>query len=162
MKITKMTLEEAFELTQWRYEEPYNFYDLDDSAQTINEFMDGSCYSARDEHDALIGFYCFGINAQVPGGRKEGLYQGEHVIDIGLGMKPELTGKGLGLSFFQTGMDIAKNEYNPKGIRLSVASFNKRAIKLYTKAGFKQEGEPFLSRGNEFIIMTLDLQPNRP
>ncbi len=40
--------------------------------------------------------FCFGANAQVPGGRDANLYGGEDVIDIGLGMKPALTGKGIG------------------------------------------------------------------
>ena len=36
-------------------------------------------------------------------GRDAHLYGGEDVMDIGLGMKPELTGKGLGKIFFKLG-----------------------------------------------------------
>ena len=35
----------------------------------------------------------------MPGGRDAHLYSGEDVMDIGLGMKPELTGKGWGKYF---------------------------------------------------------------
>ncbi|PFU36485.1 GNAT family N-acetyltransferase, partial [Bacillus cereus] len=80
------------------------------------------------------------------------LYGGEDVIDIGLGMKPDLTGKGMGEMFFQAGIAFAAKEFNSKMFRLSVATFNTRAITLYKNIGF-QQGPIFLSRGREFMLM---------
>ena len=74
----------------------------------------------------------------MPGGRDANLYGGEDVIDIGLGMKPALTGKGIGKEFFQAGIAFARKEFNAKMFRLSVATFNTRAITLYKNIGFKQ------------------------
>lgn len=130
MIIKKVTGDEALDISRWQYQHPYSFYDSDDSSEGIDELMDGTYYSARDEHNDLIGFYCFGRGAQVPGGRKAGLYSGDNILDFGLGMKPELTGKGRGLSFLQAGLTFARNEFQPKMLRLSVATFNKRAIAL--------------------------------
>lgn len=73
-------------------------------------------------------------------------------MDIGLGMKPELTGKGLGKMFLQAGIAFAVKECKPKTFRLSVATFNTRAITLYKNIGF-QQGPIFLSRGREFMLM---------
>lgn len=73
-------------------------------------------------------------------------------MDIGLGMKPELTGKGLGKMFFQAGIAFAVKECKPKTFRLSVATFNTRAITLYKHIGF-QQGPIFVSRGREFMLM---------
>ena len=59
-------------------------------------------------------------------------------IDIGLGIKPNLCSKGLGFNFLCEGINFAKNKLLAKSIRLTVASFNKRAIKVYKRAGFEK------------------------
>lgn len=152
MDIHKLTEGEAMEITMWMYEEPYNLYSFSEGAEVIEELLDGTYYGCCDEKGELIGYFCFGENAQVPGGRDAHLYGGEDVVDIGLGMKPDLTGKGMGKTFFQAGIVFAATAFHSKHLRLSVATFNKRAITLYKNIGF-QAGPIFLSRGREFMLM---------
>ncbi len=147
-----LTKEEAMEINTWTYEEPYSLYSFSGEKEVIEELLDGTYYGCCDDQGDLIGYFCFGANAQVPGGRDANLYGGEDVIDIGLGMKPALTGKGIGKEFFQAGIGFATKEFNAKMFRLSVATFNTRAITLYKNIGFKQ-GIIFLSRGREFMLM---------
>ena len=147
-----LTKEEAMEINTWTYEEPYSLYSFSGEKEVIEELLDGTYYGCCDDQGDLIGYFCFGANAQVPGGRDANLYGGEDVIDIGLGMKPALTGKGIGKEFFQAGITFATKEFNAKMFRLSVATFNTRAITLYKNIGFKQ-GIIFLSRGREFMLM---------
>lgn len=103
MDIHKLTVEEANEINTWTYEEPYNLYSFSGEEEAIEELLDGTYYGCCDDNGEFIGYFCFGENAQVPGGRDAHLYGGEDVIDIGLGMKPALTGKGLGKIFFKLG-----------------------------------------------------------
>ncbi|HHP1112618.1 GNAT family N-acetyltransferase [Bacillus cereus group sp. MYBK163-2] len=152
MDIHVLTKEEAMEINTWTYEEPYSLYSFSGEKEVIEELLDGTYYGCCDDQGDLIGYFCFGANAQVPGGRDANLYGGEDVIDIGLGMKPALTGKGIGKEFFQAGIAFATKEFNAKMFRLSVATFNTRAITLYKNIGFKQE-TIFLSRGREFMLM---------
>ncbi len=152
MDIHKLTIEEAKKINTWTYEEPYSLYSFSGEKEVIEELLDGTYYGCCDDQGDLIGYFCFGANAQVPGGRDANLYGGEDVIDIGLGMKPALTGKGIGKEFFQAGIAFARKEFNAKMFRLSVATFNTRAITLYKNIGFKQ-GTIFLSRGREFMLM---------
>ncbi|CEX14003.1 GNAT family N-acetyltransferase [Bacillus sp. N447-1] len=152
MDIHVLTKEEAMERNTWTYEEPYSLYSFSGEKEVIEELLDGTYYGCCDDQGDLIGYFCFGANAQVPGGRDANLYGGEDVIDIGLGMKPALTGKGIGKEFFQAGIAFATKEFNAKMFRLSVATFNTRAITLYKNIGFKQ-GTIFLSRGREFMLM---------
>ncbi|ETT71599.1 GNAT family protein [Bacillus cereus] len=152
MDIHKLTIEEAKKINTWTYEEPYSLYSFSGEKEVIEELLDGTYYGCCDDQGDLIGYFCFGANAQVPGGRDANLYGGEDVIDIGLGMKPALTGKGIGKEFFQAGIAFATKEFNAKMFRLSVATFNTRAITLYKNIGFKQ-GIIFLSRGREFMLM---------
>ncbi|MBJ8031725.1 N-acetyltransferase, partial [Bacillus cereus group sp. N21] len=83
-------------------------------------------------------------------------------VDIGLGMKPELTGRGLGLgkAFLQAGINLAEEQIQPDRLRLSVAGFNKRAIRLYQQVGFVAE-KTFDDRGREFILMTYSCRKKR-
>ncbi|RKI28227.1 GNAT family N-acetyltransferase [Bacillus thuringiensis] len=152
MDIHKLTEEEANEINTWTYEEPYSLYSFSGEKEVIEELLDGTYYGCCDDQGEFIGYFCFGENAQVPGGRDANLYGGEEVIDIGLGMKPALTGKGMGKEFFQAGIAFATKEFNANMFRLSVATFNTRAITLYKNIGFKQ-GLIFLSRGREFMLM---------
>ncbi|AUB66004.1 MULTISPECIES: GNAT family N-acetyltransferase [Bacillus cereus group] len=152
MDIHKLTEEEANEINMWAYEEPYNLYSFSGEKEVIKELLDGTYYGCCDDQGEFIGYFCFGENAQVPGGRDANLYGGEEAIDIGLGMKPALTGKGMGKEFFQAGIAFATKEFNANMFRLSVATFNTRAITLYKTIGFKQ-GLIFLSRGREFMLM---------
>ncbi|MEA1010408.1 MULTISPECIES: GNAT family N-acetyltransferase [Bacillus cereus group] len=152
MDIHKLTEEEAMEINTWTYEEPYNLYSFSGEKEVIEELLDGTYYGCCDDKGEFIGYFCFGENAQVPGGRDANLYTGENVVDIGLGMKPALTGKGMGKTFFQAGIVFAAKEFKSKHFRLSVATFNIRAITLYKNIGF-QKGPIFLSRGREFMLM---------
>lgn len=152
LDIHVLTKEEAKKINTWTYEEPYSLYSFSGEKEVIEELLDGTYYGCCDDQGDLIGYFCFGANAQVPGGRDANLYGGEDVIDIGLGMKPALTGKGIGKEFFQAGIAFATKEFNAKMFRLSVATFNTRAITLYKNIGFKQ-GIIFLSRGREFMLM---------
>ena len=126
----------AEQISKWIYEEPYSIYSMDESDNDIKELLNGYYYSVSDMENNLIGYYCFGESAQVPVGNQFGVYDSRDIIDIGLGIKPNLCGQGLGLDFFSKGLDFARNKLSAKGFRLTVASFNERAIKVYERSGF--------------------------
>ncbi|MDY0394497.1 hypothetical protein RWE15_08615 [Virgibacillus halophilus] len=98
--IQPMTSKSANEIIKWTYETPYQLYNMTDDEETIQELLDGTYFQADDRAGELAGYFCFGENAQVPGVRRAGVYKGHGVLDIGLGMHPDRTGKGLGLAFF--------------------------------------------------------------
>jgi [ribosomal protein S18]-alanine N-acetyltransferase len=140
----------------WRYPAPYQFYDWDpgdDPAELLDPAV--QCVVADDDNGVLAGFACFGTGGQTPGGRRAGLYD-EPLLDLGLGLRPDLTGRGLGLGFVNAALEVGQERFRPAGFRLSVASFNERAIRVYERAGFVR-GECFLSpvRGveTEFLLM---------
>ena len=77
-------------------------------------------------------------------------------VEIGLGMRPDITGNGFGLQFVNAGLAFSKEKYGCKYITLSVATFNERAIKVYKRAGFEAVGT-FIQKTNggcfEFLKM---------
>ncbi len=121
-RIEQASAEVIAELERWAYEPPYDFYDgRGESILDADRF-----YGAFDEAGALVGHYYFEP-------------QGD-VLVYGLGLRPDLTGRGLGLEFFRAGLEFGRERFRPERIVLSVAAFNERAIKVYERAGFEVRG----------------------
>ncbi|WP_240687965.1 GNAT family N-acetyltransferase [Pseudalkalibacillus hwajinpoensis] len=133
--IQPMTLESAREIQTWTYPEPYSLYTFSKNHEVLEELMDGSYVSVWNG-EKLFGYFCFGKSARVPAGHEVGVYE-EDLLDIGLGIDPVETGKGNGKLFLRAGLHYATAQLGEKDFRLTVASFNERARKVYEREGFK-------------------------
>jgi ribosomal-protein-alanine N-acetyltransferase len=120
------------ELASWRYEPPYDFYDGDPEPVLNPERF----FQALDSTGAVIGFLYFDDRAGT--------------LEYGLGLRPDLTGKGLGLAFFREGLEFGRKRYRPSLVITNVAEFNERARKVYERAGFRETGRR-VKRGVVFI-----------
>ena len=138
LNIQQMDHDKAREISIWTYKDPYSMYNMDGSDECIKEFLSGYYFSVSNKEKKLIGYYCFGKFAQVPIGNQFGAYDSKEFTDVGLGIKPSLCGKGMGMDFFRKGLEFARNELSIEKFRLTVADFNERAIKVYEKLGFKK------------------------
>lgn len=141
---------DALAIADWHYDPPYAFYDMGADPDDLREFLDIAHwqdlrYAVFDEDGSLIGFFEF-------------KRRGGDAIEIGLGLRPESTGRGIGLAFVQAGAAFAREELHPRQIVLAVAAFNERAIKVYERAGFTRV-RTYLHRTNgaeyEFLEMAL-------
>lgn len=130
-----MSEKAAIEILGWKYEKPFDIYNQVLSGEAILE-LTSSNYKAIEMDDELAGFFCIGKDAQVPAGHEAGAYDGDY-LDIGLGMRPDLTGKGLGKAFLDFIIEEIRRGYDGN-LRLTVADFNKRAIRLYEKLDFEK------------------------
>jgi len=144
----EMTRKLASEIVKWKYEKPYDLYNYD--VDDIEELMSGSYHGILNENHTLVGYFCTGKEAQVPAGSLLRAYDDFSFIDIGLGMRPDLTGKGKGHAF----LSFIISQVGLANLRLTVATFNKRAIKLYEKVGFVQIGDSFTNGRTDFQVMT--------
>lgn len=154
--VQAMQSKEAIQISKWKYEEPYSVYSMTTGQALIDEFLDGSYYTIKNENQELIGYFCFGANAQIPEGNNFDIYCEEGLVDLGLGMNPDFTGQGHGVEFLEKILEFTKGKFSSNKIRLSVASFNKRAIKLYENVGFEKTDAFEVNRENnkiEFITM---------
>jgi ribosomal-protein-alanine N-acetyltransferase len=123
-----MSDQEAQAISQWHYEPPYDSYDLEQDPEDLAEFLSAEKRAERyfvvyDEQEHLIGFFVF-----TPG--ENG------VLEIGLGLRPDLTGHGTGGHFITAGLEFAHDHLRPTTFALRVAAFNTRAKKIYERAGF--------------------------
>lgn len=140
-RIRPLEEQDARDILGWRYPSPYDFYNPpeDDHADYyVSQFLDPALafHAIIDQEARFIGFCSFGTDGQVPGGDYR-----EDALDIGLGMRPELTGQGLGEAFFGAILDYGLTTFSPQRVRLTVARFNERAMSLYQKFGFTHTDE---------------------
>ena len=108
------------EMATWRYPPPYDFYDGDAEPVRNPERF----FEVRDQEGRLVGFYYLEARGDE--------------VEYGLGLRPDLTGQGLGLRFVMAGLAFAEQRYRPQRVVLSVAAFNERAKRVYEHAGFHQ------------------------
>jgi ribosomal-protein-alanine N-acetyltransferase len=127
LEIVAMSQIDAETVAAWHYDPPYDFYDADADHRDLAELLDprqrGSKYfAARDEDSTLVGYF--------------GFVEADGVVGVGVGLRPDLTGRGLGQPFLEAGLAFARERFSPHRFRLSVATFNGRAIPVYERAGF--------------------------
>ena len=146
-RFRRMSDEEAARISGWHYEPPYDFYDATSDQDDLRELLDpkrrkDAYFSVFDEDGVLVGFFQFERAAKT--------------VDVGLGMRPDLTGQGLGLEYLLAGLEFARERYSPDRFTLSVAMFNERAIVVYERAGFRRGNEYMHNtNGGEYLFLSM-------
>ena len=148
MRIVPMTAAFAADMVSWRYPAPYDLYDMA-GADPGFFASPASGFFALAEGDELIGFRSFGPDGQVPGGSYD-----SSALDTGGGLRPDLAGKGLGRAAISTGLEFGRREFGPEAFRVTVASFNERALRVVRSLGFRAVGSFFaVADGRSFEIL---------
>ena len=125
-----MTAADARTVAAWRYPGEYSFYDADADADDLAELLNpaewGHRYFAADEVPPreLAGFLVVKLDGRI--------------AELGLGLRPGLTGRGHGESFVGVCLRFAAATLGAQAFTLAVAAFNQRAITVYERAGFRQ------------------------
>jgi RimJ/RimL family protein N-acetyltransferase len=135
MRIVPMTAAFAADLTTWTYAEPYAQYSLDDADPEFFTDPANGYLALVDDEGLLIGYRSFGADGQVPGYAYD-----DSALDTGGGLRPSLTGRGIGLgrAAIATGLAYGQEHFAPPAFRVTVASFNTRAQRVVTSLGFTQ------------------------
>jgi ribosomal-protein-alanine N-acetyltransferase len=128
--IKRLGWTDAWAMSRWRYDEPYTLY---------NPSLSPAVFACLRPLFVLMGYEFF--SAHTEQGELAGLFTftrlWSHQVELGLGLRPDMTGKGYGLAFVQSGLEFGRARYAPMTFQLGVAGFNKRATKVYQRAGFQ-------------------------
>ena len=132
---------------EWKYDGIYTFYDMTADAEDYEEFIDEHLRNQNDHYEALENHTLFGFFCVI---------QENASIEIGLGMRPDVCGKGKGKQFVKQILDFLGHNYKFDTLVMHVASFNQRAIKVYRSCGFKDSGiTKRRSNGGVYEFLTL-------
>ncbi len=143
----------AREIVRWRYDPPYDFYNYrpEETEKEIRYLADpvNNLFGIFERQEELIGFCSYGADARVPGGN----YAAD-ALDIGLGLRPDLTGRGLGGAVIRELLEFVEKKRPSTHLRVTIASFNGRARRAWQKAGFVETSRFKCSGdGSEFAIL---------
>lgn len=139
---------DAEKIATWHYEGIYSFYDMENDPEDLQELLSpekrGENYWGVFSNGVLIGFVA--------------LFRDGLSMEIGLGLRPDLTGKGLGSIFLnEIEQFIRKSFPAVSKLCLSVASFNIRAQKVYQRAGFLPcKQEMIATNGGEYPFLIME------
>ncbi|MPN55467.1 hypothetical protein SDC9_203149 [bioreactor metagenome] len=149
--IGELMEERAKQLCAWRYPGEYAVYDFlpwDIAVQQKWSITDpivreSDFRSVSDEKGNFIGFF-----------RMSGSESGR--VEIGLGLKPELCGLGLGKDFVKAVTRYALARHPDCLPYMEVRTFNLRAVKCYKSCGYTvvlRHNKIFPWGGGEFFLM---------
>jgi [ribosomal protein S18]-alanine N-acetyltransferase len=149
--VRSLTQADAEALAAWGYPGEYAFYDFTadplDLALLLDPERRGSMFHAADGEDGrLAGFF-----------QVEPLAEG---VELGLGLRPDLCGLGLGEGFTRLGIELVRRVHGPVRVTLAVAAFNVRAITVYERCGFVETGRHMRhTSGDDWEFVDMELRP---
>lgn len=126
-----MTREFAAQMVSWEYPAPYETYSLTSSEPEFFLDVANGYFAIVDEGHELLGYRCFGPDGRVPGWGYD-----DSALDTGGGMRPDLTGRGLGRTALEVGLQFGRERYDPPAFRVTVAAWNERALRVVRALGF--------------------------
>ena len=149
-RIAPMTEARARSTAGWRYGGDLSIYDHPDWQSMVDQHWGLTESATRDrEFVALLD-----DDGDVAGFLR--FMQQADTLAVGLGLRPDLCGRGLGAEAMALLDEEALRRRGPGRIRLEVRSFNARAIRCYEKAGWRRlcvlDRRTALGPG-EFVVM---------
>jgi RimJ/RimL family protein N-acetyltransferase len=151
--IAALTPSQAADIITWHYPAPYDCYDMT-AADPVFLADPASGYFAVTDGPALVGFRSFGPDGQVPGGDYD-----SSALDTGGGLRPELTGKGLGREAIRTGLEFGRQQFAPAAFRMTIATFNLRAQRVVQGLGFRHTGSFLATADGRSYEMLIRAEP---
>ena len=150
--VEPLTAEQVRAFMAWEYAGSYAVYNMAPENEEDRRFFldpENGYFGICNESGELLGFCNFGADARVPGGD-----YGADAVDIGMGMRPDLTGQGMGVVYATAVFNFAMDHYPGQPQRVTIAAFNKRAQRLCSKFGFSEVSRFVREKdGREFMIM---------
>ncbi len=155
-------------IARWRYPGSLSIYDPGEGAMAMD---DDAFFALARPGGGLLGYGTLGSEAQVPGGSYP---VDAAVTDVGIGLRPDLVGRGLGSLALHVVFEEAARRCSPSRLRATVADANARVVALVTRLGFERrhafvrarDGRGFgqyerpLHRALRGVPTLLELQPH--
>ena len=159
LAVRSWTPADAESVAHWRYSGRWSVYDPSDGnhmAADDGRWAAGYRAVVAADDGTLVGFYCVGDEALVPGVEPD-----DEVVDLGIGMAPAFVGAGRGNAFLQTVLDDVAHELPVKPVRALIQTWNTRSLSLARRLGFVETGTHLCVQDGSEIDYTIVVRPVR-
>lgn len=130
-RVRDLTDADLDEIATWRYGGAWSVYDSDGRLDPGLGYW-GVVDTADDR---LVGFGRLGEDARVPG-----LPEAVDTVDVGIGMRPDLVGRGTGAAFATAFLDFAATRTAAHRFRVVVKDWNARSRRGWSTAWASRRG----------------------
>jgi ribosomal-protein-alanine N-acetyltransferase len=163
VRIVPMTRDLAEQVTTWTYPPPYDSNDMTGADPDFMADPASLFFALLDGAEELVGFRSFGADGQVPGGPYgepgpaglDVVARGALVLDTGGGLRPDLTGRGLGRLTTVLGLQHGLELFQPEAYRMTIADSNERALRVAESVGFARVAEfDAAVDGMRYLVLT--------
>jgi ribosomal-protein-alanine N-acetyltransferase len=142
LHVRALSIDDGMDIAMWRYPGAWAVYDALEAPQP-----DQGYWAVCDAGDRLVGFCCLGDAA-----RPVGLEATPGVLDVAIGMRPELTGRGWGSELGRVAVAYASQVSDGRRIRCAVRDWNVRGLDTARAAGFEPAGEHDVA-GQRYLLL---------
>jgi [ribosomal protein S18]-alanine N-acetyltransferase len=154
LEVRSWTPADAQSVAGWRHPGRWSVYDQRDGDGMTAAGGYRAVVAADDGR--LIGFYCVGGEALVPGVEPDA-----EVVDLGVGMAPVYAGNGRGNAFLQAVLDDLGRQLRAKPVRALIQTWNGRSLSLARRFGFLEVGTHRCVQDGSEIDYTVVVRPAR-
>jgi [ribosomal protein S18]-alanine N-acetyltransferase len=154
LEVRSWTPADAQSVAGWRHPGRWSVYDQRDGDGMTAATGYRAVVAADDGR--LIGFYCVGGEALVPGVEPDA-----EVVDLGVGMAPVYAGNGRGNAFLQAVLDDLGRQLRAKPVRALIQTWNVRSLSLARRFGFLEVGTHRCVQDGSEIDYTVVVRPAR-
>jgi ribosomal-protein-alanine N-acetyltransferase len=148
-RVRQLTIEDGMEIAMWRYPGPWAVYDALEPPRP-----DEGYWAVEDAGGGLVGFCCFGEPARAPGIEAQ-----SGLLDVAIGLRPDLVGRGSGEAFARAVVDHAHAVAQGRRLRCVVPEWNGPGRRAAEAAGFASSGWHEIGSGSDarrYVVFTQD------
>jgi RimJ/RimL family protein N-acetyltransferase len=146
-RVRQLSIEDGMAIASWRMPGAWAVHD---ALQAPRD--DEGYWAVEDQHGRLVGYCCFGEAARVAG-----LGPDSRLLDVVLGLRPDLIGRGLSAGFARTVVAHAHEVAGGRRLRTVVARDNVPGRRAAEGAGFSVTGAYEVPGGaavSSYLVMT--------
>lgn len=126
-RVRQLTIEDGLDLASWSRPGAWHIEDALEAPEP-----DEGYWAVVDRDDALLGFCCVGAAARVPGAPQD-----DYVIDVAIGIRPQLAGRGWSGELGRAAVRYAASVALDRRLRTTVPEWNEVGRHAAEQAGFK-------------------------
>jgi GNAT superfamily N-acetyltransferase len=114
---------------------------------------DEGYWAVADSRDALLGFCCLGEPARAPGETED-----PGVLDIAIGVRSGLTGRGWGVDLGRAAVAYARSVALDRRLRTTVPEWNAVGLHVAEQSGFVRSGALTLG-AHRYVVLEQHVLP---